>query len=137
MKFSHFLQNFSLHIITDISVGELILIKENSLHITGKSVGEKKNSNWIRENLPNKVYCKGETVMRDWSDHNEYFPRQPSSGKCRDDTFEDVNMGKHVNSEGWKERRRLVELFLLFLSLKTCKFCRLGSVPLTVESIMG
>lgn len=36
------MQNFSLHIITDISVGELILIKEKSLHITGKSVGEKK-----------------------------------------------------------------------------------------------
>lgn len=46
-------------------------------------------------------------------------------------------MGKHVDREGWKEGRRLVEFFVLLSSLKTCTFCRLGPVPLTVYSIIG
>lgn len=95
---------------------------------------EKGGFSLIRGNPPNKVLSKGKNSYE--VDH-DYFPQQPSSSKCRDDAYENINVGKHVDREGWKEGRRLVELFVLLSSLKTCTFCRLGPVPPTVYSIIG
>lgn len=95
---------------------------------------EKGRFSLLRGNPPNKVHSKGKKSYK--VDH-DYFPQQPSSSKCRDDAYENINVGKHVDREGWKEGRRLVEFFVLLSSLKTCTFCRLGSVPLTIYSIIG
>lgn len=95
---------------------------------------EKGRFSLIRGNQPNKVLSKGK---KSYEIDHDYFPQQPSSSKCSDDTYENINVGKHVDRDGWKEGRRLVEFFVLLSSLKTCTFCRLGPVPLTVYSIIG
>lgn len=67
---------------------------------------EKGRFSLIRGNPPNKVLSKGKKSNE--VDH-DYFPQQPSSSKCRDDAYENIIVGKHVDREGWKEGRRLVD----------------------------
>lgn len=57
--------------------------------------------------------------------------------KCCDDVYENINVGKYVDREGWKEGCWFVEFVVLLLSLKICMFCRLGFVLYIVYSIIG
>lgn len=44
---------------------------------------------------------------------------------------------KNVSRMGWKTGRRIVEFDVLLSGLKSCKFCSLGPVPLTLFNIVG
>lgn len=48
-----------------------------------------------------------------------------------------VILGKNVDRIGWREGRRIVEFHVLLSTLKTCKFCRLDLVPLTIYNVIG
>lgn len=50
---------------------------------------------------------------------------------------EQFSLGKNVSRDGWKEGRRIVEIGVLLENLKGCKYCRLGPVPLTYDSVVG
>lgn len=63
---------------------------------------EKGRFSLIRGNQPNKVLSKGK---QSYEDDHDYFPQQPSSSNCRADACENINVGKNVDREGWKEGR--------------------------------
>lgn len=48
-----------------------------------------------------------------------------------------ANVCENVSRSGWKVGRRIVELYVLLIGLKSCKFSGLGLVPLTLYSIVG
>ncbi|XP_062598373.1 uncharacterized protein LOC134259786 [Saccostrea cucullata] len=48
-----------------------------------------------------------------------------------------IDLGNNVDRIGWREGRRIVEFDVLLSSLKTCKFCKLGPVPLIIYNIVG
>ena len=74
-------------------------------------------------------------------DH-DYYGRHICDGKdsqqCSDTDCPLTNniSGKHVD-RNWKEGRRVVDFFVLLSALQSCKFCRLGPVPLTIFNILG
>lgn len=70
---------------------------------------EKGRFSLLRGNPPNKVLSKGKKLHEV---NHDYFPQQPSSSKCRDDAYENINLGKHVGREGWKEGCRRIRGYL-------------------------
>jgi hypothetical protein len=74
-------------------------------------------------------------------DH-DYFTEHVCDGesKCTDkdcSKSRSIDLGKNVDPVGWQEGRRIVEFSVLLSSLKSCKFCRLGPVPLTFDNVVG
>jgi len=66
-------------------------------------------------------------------DHNYISGHYCSGPECECQP----KLAKHVSKSGWKVGRRIVEFDVLLSGLKTCKFCGLGPVPLTLYSVVG
>ena len=61
-------------------------------------------------------------------------------GKCKDSNCpldNNISLPNSVSRSGWRVGRRIVELEILLSALSSCKFCRLGPIPLTLFNIIG
>ena len=72
-------------------------------------------------------------------EHNYCVGSVCDGNECRDDlcAMHPPLKSKNIRADGWKFGRRVVELDVLLSSLKYCRACRLGPVPLTYYNIVG
>ena len=72
-------------------------------------------------------------------EHNYCVGSVCDGNECRDDlcAMHPPLKSKNIRADGWKFGRRVVELDVLLSSLKYCRACRLGPVPLTYYNVVG
>lgn len=51
--------------------------------------------------------------------------------------FDKTSLGKSVSVDGWKNGSRIIDLGVLLSNLRSCKFCRLGPIPLCYYNVIG
>lgn len=92
------------------------------------------------QGAPRKKRSQGRKVTSTHEVDHDYFTQHACKGKCTDrycSKSKSMDFGKNVDRVGWMEGRRIVEFQVLLSSLRTCKFCRLGPVPLTLDNVVG
>lgn len=73
-------------------------------------------------------------------DHNYESGHTCENDPCNDSDcplFNNIKLGKYAEKDSWKDGRRIIELGTLLENLRSCRYCRLGPVPLTCLNIVG
>lgn len=79
-------------------------------------------------------------IQRVLKDNNYESGHTCENDPCEDSNcplFNNIKLGKYAEKHSWQYGRRIIEFGALLDNLRSCKYCKLGPVPLTYLNIVG